>query len=794
MAAQSTTDNTVPDDRSVAARLCADSIILFQRIIKNMDRPREIYIQFERSCHSLILWDKDGMSEGKLDDILATSTIVRRPTLWFLASIGRTLTERLLPLVNASSKLAKSSQRVQALTKEVLDVLQDDAEERDDDTLKDESSIFEADSLEEIAEDLKTDTQCLMDLGPLFKCPVLDVEPKRAPTAGGKMPTRGSPHKSYYDSISQGFLANLRIAQLDFSKDAVTTWKAHDERHSNWPVVYVLDDGRGTTQGSSNQLRDIYVGESLNAAGRLRQHLDTPAKQHLKNIHVILDEKFNKSVCLDLESYLIKMLAGDGANRVLNRNNGITESRYFQRELYREGFRNIFERLRADGVFTRGLDEIKNSDLFKLSPFKALTDDQADSVEEIVKGLLTDLESDTESMIVIQGDPGTGKTVAVIYLIKLLVDIQTFTTLEDLDSDARFATFFTDTNRGLLKDLRIGLVVPQQSLRSSIKAVFKKTPGLHPSMVMSPFDVGQADGTFSLLLVDETHRLNQRANQASGVLNAKFPTITRELFGGDDISKTQLDWIRAKSRHQIFLLDVAQSVRPADLPSELLSGLVADARASRRHFQLQTQMRIQAGPDFVSYIRWILDPRPLSLPRVRRDFGDYDFRIFDCVARMRDEIFQRDAEVGLARMVAGYAWEWKTKKDKKAFDIEIGDTRLRWNSTPTDWISSSNALEEVGSIHTVQGYDLNYVGVIIGLDLRFDPRRRRLFIDRDSYFDKKGKENNQVLGKTYSDDDLLRFITQIYAVLMTRGIRGTYVYACDSGLREYLKGLIPFHS
>jgi DUF2075 family protein len=205
-------------------------------------------------------------------------------------------------------------------------------------------------------------------------------------------------------------------------------------------------------------------------------------------------------------------------------------------------------------------------------------------------------------------------------------------------------------------------------------------------------------------------------------------------------------------------------------------------------------MRVQAGSDFVSYIRWILDPRPLSVPRVRLQFGEYDFRAFDTVSQMRDEIFRREAEVGLSRMVAGYAWEWKTQKDKTAFDIEIGETKLRWNSTPTDWVASSNALEEVGSIHTVQGYDLNYVGVIIGLDLRFDPEGGRLFIDRDSYFDKKGKENNRALGRTYSDDDLLRFITQIYAVLMTRGIRGTYVYACDPGLREYLKDFIPSSS
>lgn len=585
-----------------------------------------------------------------------------------------------------------------------------------------------------------------------------------------------------------------KIARLEFSKPTVTTWKFHDEKHGNWPVVYILDDGRDAVQSNPNRLRDIYVGESLNAAGRLRQHLETPAKQHLKNIRVIIDERFNKSVCLDLESYLIKMLAGDGANRVLNRNNGITESKYYQREVYRERFRSIVERLKDDGIFTRSIPEIENSDLFKLSPFKALTEDQANSVEEIVKGFLIDVERGAESTIVIQGDPGTGKTVVAIYMMKLLVDIKTLASLEDLNSNSRFSSFFTEGNQSLLHGLRIGLVVPQQSLRDSIKKVFRKTPGLDRSMVMTPFDVGQADETFDLLLVDETHRLNQRAGQPSGVLNAKFAAITRTLFGSDDTSKTQLDWIRAKSRHQIFLLDAAQSVRPADLPSGLLSNLVADTRASRRYFQLQTQMRVQAGSDFVSYIRWILDPRPLSAPRVRQDFGEYDFRAFTSVAEMRDEIFRRDAEVGLSRMVAGYAWEWRTRRDNNAFDIEIGQTRLRWNSTPTDWISSSNALEEVGSIHTVQGYDLNYVGVIIGLDLRFDLQQRRLFIDRDSYFDKKGKENNPALGKRYSDNDLLRFITQIYAVLMTRGIRGTYVYACDPSLREYLKVFIPVGS
>ncbi len=595
-------------------------------------------------------------------------------------------------------------------------------------------------------------------------------------------------------------MTNFQIVRIEFSKDAIGTWKSEDERHGNWPVVYVLDNGRNKAQ-----LRDIYVGESINAVGRLRQHLESSAKQHLTNVRVILHEAFNKSACLDLESYLIKMLAGDGANQVLNRNNGIIESQYYQRDVYREEFRTIFDQLRSEGIFTRGIPEIENSSLFKLSPFKTLTEDQADSVEEIVEGFLSDLRRGAESTIVIQGDPGTGKTVVAIYLIKLFIDIKTFDSLIDLDSGGRFSQFFTAANQNLLRDLKIGLVVPQQSLRETIKDVFRKTRGLNPEMVMSAFKAGEADGIFDLLLVDETHRLNQRANQSSAKENSKFPIISMELFGKDDTSKTQLDWIKAKSWHQIFLLDAMQSVRPADLPAKLLSGLVAETRASGRHFQLQTQMRVQAESDYVSYIRSILDPCAHSVPQTRLQLGEYDFRAFDSVSEMRDEIFRRDSEVGLSRMVAGYAWEWKTRarKSKKAnnknniehtFDIEIGETRLRWNSVPKDWVASRNALEEVGSIHTVQGYDLNYVGVIIGLDLRFDPDRKRLFVDRKSYYDTKGKENNRTLGITYSDDDLLRFITQIYAVLMTRGIRGTYVYACDPGLRNYLRNFIPSSS
>lgn len=559
-------------------------------------------------------------------------------------------------------------------------------------------------------------------------------------------------------------------------------WVAGDERRRNWPVVYVLGGADSAGAGA------VYVGETVNAAARMRQHLANPTKNAFQRVRVVIDDTFNKSACLDLESHLIRWLAGDGQFTVMNGNEGIIDARYYERDRYRESFRDIFEKLRSEGVFQRSIPEIENSDLFKLSPFKVLTPEQAIAVEDIVEGLLADINSGASSASVIEGQPGTGKTIVAIFLMKLLADIRDHADAEEVEPDSMFADFFVPGNRELLADLRIGFVVPQQSLRESIKRVFKKTPKVTEAQIVTPFDVGASDQPWDLLIVDETHRLNQRANQSSGVNNKRFITINEKLFGVDDSSKTQLDWIRAQSRHQIYLVDVEQTVRPADLPPSVLRSLVDQARSAHHRYPLSTQMRVRAGADYVQFVRELL--RGQSNATEGPDFGDYDLRLFDDLAAMRREIFNRNDEHGLARLVAGYAWEWKSNRDKEAFDIELDGMRLRWNSQVKDWINSPASLHEVGSIHTVQGYDLNYAGVIIGNDLRYDPRSRRLYVDRASYRDAKGKENNRQRGIVYSDDDLLEFVRNIYGVLLTRGIRGTYVYVCDSALREYIAGQI----
>ena len=153
---------------------------------------------------------------------------------------------------------------------------------------------------------------------------------------------------------------------------------------------------------------------------------------------------------------------------------------------------------------------------------------------------------------------------------------------------------------------------------------------------------------------------------------------------------------------------------------------------------------------------------------------------------MVDDIKDLNEKHGLCRNVAGYAWKWITKKDKKAYDIVIGDNKYRWNSTYDNWITTPNAVNEIGCIHTVQGYDLNYLGVIIGEDIKYDPVTRQIYADKNNYFDQQGKS-----GVAEDPVALREYLTNIYLTLMTRGIKGTYVYVCDSALREYLSRFIP---
>lgn len=574
-------------------------------------------------------------------------------------------------------------------------------------------------------------------------------------------------------------MTSFEIQRFDFDESLLNS-ASTEQRLQNWPVVYVLNRPAQKARG----LGRIYIGESRSFRNRMKQHLDGKKEHDLKAVRVVLDDTFNKSVCLDLESFLISLAFGDGRNEVLNRNMGISDADYFGRATYRDTFREIFEELRNEGLFQRSIPEIVNSELFKLSPFKALNNDQAIAVMDILEGLSEDLASDAEpgQFTFVQGSPGTGKTVVAVYLMKLLKDISDFRDGEDIDGDEMFSEFFLEGTRERFKDLKIGIIVPQQALRKSLERVFATTPGLSKTMVLSAFTAADSPEQFDVLIVDEAHRLNQYSAQSVPALTKRFNETNKALFDGQKPHASQLDWLKKKSRHVIMMLDLEQSVRPNDLPQEEFQEILDQTPQSRK-YRLHTQMRSLGGEDYIDYVKKVFSKLP---PTEKLTFKDYDLEIIDSPSEFVETIKQHDREVGLSRVVAGYAWKWASQKNKSAYDIDLGDgVQIQWNSKVVDWVNSKNAVNEAGSIHTIQGYDLNYVGVIIGRDLQYTPERG-LFVDKSQYFDAKGKTNNKMRGQTTTEEDLFKYITNIYTVLLTRGMKGTYLHIVDDGLREYL--------
>ncbi len=515
-------------------------------------------------------------------------------------------------------------------------------------------------------------------------------------------------------------MKNSDIKTFVFSKDKFNEIGAY-HFGKNWPVVYIIEDGK-----------EIYIGETTNVYQRSKQHYDNPERVKLKNIHVITDEEYNKSAALDIESMLIQHVIGDEKFIVQNGNGGLSDHNYFDREKYRAKFEILWEDLRKRNLAEKNLLEIRNSQIFKFSPYKNLTEDQL-VVASKIKNILESRDSET---IIINGGPGTGKTILATFLVKNLLE------------DYRF------------KELKIGFVVPMSSLRKTLKRVFSRVKGLKSSMVVGPNDVIKEK--YDLLIIDEAHRLRQRRNITN---YASYDIINKKL--GFDNSGTELDWILKSSKYQIFFYDRNQSVRPAD---------IADGRISKLNavnLDLKKQIRVKGGDRYIDFVNNLLDLEPSEC-----NFEEYDFKIFDNVAEMVSQIKEKNHEYGLSRIVAGYAWPWKTR-DGGEYDIEINGVKMIWNSTTDDWVNSKNSINEVGCIHTIQGFDLNYTGVIIGPEISYDSDKHKLIIDQEKYKDINGK-------KSITDPkELERYIINIYKTLLTRGIYGTYVYIVDEKLRKY---------
>src|SRR5699024_1883824 len=259
---------------------------------------------------------------------------------------------------------------------------------------------------------------------------------------------------------------------------------------------------------------------------------------------------------------------------------------------------------------------------------------------------------------------------------------------------------------------KMALVVPMSSFRNTLKKAFRNIRGLSASMVISPSEVARSK--YDLLVVDESHRLHRRVN-----LGAYFGQFDKncDYLGLDKETASELDWVLMNFNKSILFYDDQQSIKPSDVLPKDFDDL--KKKSETIVTTLKSQFRSQGGHRYSKFVDDVFSGS-LSLNDIF-SHQDYELLLYDSLAEMVSAIKDRDKKYGLSRLVAGYAWPWVSKNNKNLYDIEIEGVHLRWNSTNADWINSEGAVNEVGCIHTTQGYDLNYTGVIFGPEITYDP-------------------------------------------------------------------------
>ncbi len=523
----------------------------------------------------------------------------------------------------------------------------------------------------------------------------------------------------------------------------------------NWPSVYIIYN--------DNQ---AYVGETLDAYRRTEQHLQEKEFDSFENIVFISDKSYNKSVILDLESFLIKYIGADQSKKLLNGNSGVLNHNYFYKELYEDDFKYIWQELINLKIVKHSISEIESSELFKYSPYKALNTEQAKALYDILKSLSDINNASYQNRIIIKGGAGTGKTILAVFLMKLLVDINNNKTkwnyIEDDTQNASIKLLMNNLNN--LK--KVGLVIPQSKLRKDMRHIFDSIDNLSHEMVLAPKDVINTS-QYDVLIVDEAHRLYKRQNLSGIQSYSEFDKVNERIMG-DSFTKsvndyTELDWIIKSSKYQILFYDDLQRIRTADIDKDRFDQICGP---SCKHIELTSQMRCKGGNGYYEYIKDILNTPHFSIKNYKH-INNYQLKVVDHIDSLFDLIIERNKEVGLCKVVAGPGWSMNE-------NIEIEGKSFKW-AGKNDNIQNPNT---IWSIHKIQGFDLNYAGVIFGKEIRYDTFTEKLEIN------KRELKDNQT--KSSGDEQMRQFILNTYLTLMTRGIEGTFVYAFDNDLRDYL--------
>jgi DUF2075 family protein len=389
--------------------------------------------------------------------------------------------------------------------------------------------------------------------------------------------------------------------------------------------------------------------------------------------------------------------------------------------------------------------------MLKGNPEFVMIDDQK-IVYETALALTRKATTSKKKVLIVKGGPGTGKSVVAI---NLLVAI---------------------SKMGLLTQYVSKNAAPRAVYESKLTGTFKKTVVSNLFRGSGGF-IYTKPNVFDTLIIDEAHRLNHKSGLYS------------------NLGESQIKEIISAAKCSVFFIDEDQRVTLNDVGTlKEINKWASIADAEVIEMELSSQFRCNGSDGYLAWLDHVLQIRETA--NTTLEGIDYDFKIFSSPNELRDAIVEKNKINNKARMVAGYCWEWKSKKSPELYDVVIPefDFKMKWNLTTDSslWIISPSSVNEIGCIHTCQGLEVDYIGIIIGPDLIVENEKvltqpaARAKSDKTVFGYKSLLQRSPEEGKAM----LRMVIKNTYRTLMTRGMKGCYVYFTDKGADKYFRLIV----
>lgn len=375
-----------------------------------------------------------------------------------------------------------------------------------------------------------------------------------------------------------------------------------------------------------------------------------------------------------------------------------------------------------------------------------MVDEQAVAYDYIINSIKEAQKDLKKHILIIKGGPGTGKSVLAV---NVLADC-----ISTLGLNASYIT----KNSAPRNCYQALLAKGNAKKMVDLKLAFR-SPHALPFVPNNGIDVG---------IYDEAHRMQMKPY----------------MYKGDDMLR---DAIKA-AKVSVFFVDEDQRVTLNDCYTiDTIKEYAKEAGAvldTAEPFELYSQFRCNGSDGYMAFIDDVLELKETANKTLDKD--EFEFRVYDSLEEMREQLRAFNQIRNKARMCAGYCYDWNVKNHRGEWDIEIGNFKAKWNlENDNVFAINPESFEQVGCIHTVQGMEFDYVGVIIGKDLIY----RNGHIQTDKRAISKDDHTSKI--KTCRDDKVAeRLIKNTYKVLLTRGQKGCFVYCEDEALREYLKGRV----